>query len=123
MWSALPRGTKNTWRRGYVHQLANLEVLVSLSWLPKSINYLRYAARYGLTRPTERENSVFGLKGGLRSVTNYMGKTKKEKYFKGKRKKCISHCVPCFMLRCTSSYSGVTSTTYAVKIIILYASV
>ena len=62
----------------YLHQLASLEALVSLSWLPKSINYVRCAARYGLTRPTEGENSVFGG-GGLRSVTNYMGKTKKKK--------------------------------------------
>ena len=62
----------------YLHQLASLEASVSLSWLPKSINYLRCAARYGLTRPTEGENSVFGG-GGLRSVTNYMGKKKRER--------------------------------------------
>lgn len=75
----------------------------------------------------QKEKTLFSGGGvaGLRSVTNYMGKTEKKKLFKGERKKCISHCIPCFMLRGTSSYSGVICTNYINEVIIrrFYVSV
>ena len=51
--------------------------LVSLPWLPKSINYL-CVARYALTRPRERKLCFWG--GGLgiySTVTNYITKKRR----------------------------------------------